>query len=134
MEAVQQLRSARRAHLSWVMKANALIQGIPLDKDQVPVKSTDCKFGQWYNSVSDMSSIPGFVDINKPHEELHAIYQEIFTLLIPVERTGLVSRFFGSKPVVSDHNKAKAKALFQSLKDQSDLVVEQLDKMEQQLI
>jgi len=134
MEAVQQLRSAKRAHLSWVMKANALIQGIPLDKEQVPVKSTECKFGQWYHSVAnDLIFVPGFHEIEQPHDKLHSIYQDIFTLLIPEEKKGVIARLLGSQPEVSEKNKEKAKLLFQSLKEQSDRVIEYLDKMEQEI-
>lgn len=135
IDVIQQLRSARRAHLRWVKSADALIQGIPLDKNQVPIESTDCTFGQWYNRASDdIHAIPGFEEINQPHEMLHSIYREIFTLLIPEKKKGLISRLFGSKPVVSEKNTQEARILFQLLKEQSDLIVEQLDRMEQQLL
>lgn len=134
VEAIKQIRAARRAHLSWVMKANALIQGIPLDEDQVPVSSKNCKFGRWYHAAGqDFRKITGFNEINGPHEELHAIYHQIFNLLIPEEQSGLIQKLLGSKPKVSDKNLKKARELFQSLKSQSEKVVEKLDFLEQNI-
>ena len=43
-DVVDTLRSAALAHKKWTANALALIEGVPLDKAQVPVNSTECEF------------------------------------------------------------------------------------------
>jgi hypothetical protein len=45
---LEQLRNAKKAHIAWVQRANALIEGLPVEQQQVPVNCTECKFGIWF--------------------------------------------------------------------------------------
>ena len=40
-EVLEKIRNARSAHKAWVAKAEALVAGIPLEKEQVPLLPTD---------------------------------------------------------------------------------------------
>ena len=54
------LHAAKKAHISWVSKAKALIEGLPIEKNQIPVDCTACKFGEWfYSDAQSLKAIPG---------------------------------------------------------------------------
>lgn len=81
-EVITTLKLAAVSHRAWVSNAQALIDGVPLDKDKVPVSATECEFGKWYYGDGQcLKSIPGFKEIEKPHDNLHQTYAEIFALL-----------------------------------------------------
>ena len=95
---VDTLRSAALAHKKWTANAHALINGIPLDKAQVPVNSTECEFGKWYYSDGqDLRDLPGFREVEDLHDRLHKTYMEIFVLLFGEvqNKTSFFGRLFG---------------------------------------
>ena len=47
-EIIALIRDAKSGHKKWTENAISLIQGFPLDKDQVPINATECTFGKWY--------------------------------------------------------------------------------------
>ena len=75
---MKRLKSARLSHLIWRNYAQALISGIAIDKEKVPVVHTDCDFGQWYYGDGQLlSSFPSFQAIEAPHKNLHSEYMQI---------------------------------------------------------
>jgi len=133
-ELIQNLRHARQSHKRWVGYASALIEGIPVDKGQVPVNFTDCQFGKWYyNEGQKLSSLPEFRDIEKTHEQLHIVYMQIFKLLFVEQKTSLFSKLIGKAAKINEQNKKEARDLFKSLDKSSNLIVEKLRELEQKL-
>ncbi len=129
-EILDRLRTAKSAHLGWVNRARALIDGKPMDKDKVPVKHTDCLFGKWYyGDGRKLASLPSYQAIEAPHDKLHAIYQEIFELLFSKEKSGFIARFFDSGEKREERRK-QAKAKFRELQQMSDVIVARLDALE----
>lgn len=118
-----QLRKAKSAHIRWRSYAQALINGIPLEADKVPVVHTDCEFGQWYFGPGQaLSPLNGFSEIAEPHEQLHAIYMEIFKHLFEPEKGSLFSRLIGR----SRRNEAARTAAVQNLMEELLRVSERL--------
>lgn len=73
LDLLKTVRSARRTHIRWAMKADALIHGIPLEKEQVPVNGTECSFGKWfYGEGQSLSALPSYKALEKPHFDLHS--------------------------------------------------------------
>ncbi|TNF99421.1 MAG: hypothetical protein EP297_05615 [Gammaproteobacteria bacterium] len=75
---MKRLKSARVSHLIWRSYAQALISGMAIDKEKVPVAHTDCDFGHWYYGDGQiLSSLPSFQAIESPHKNLHSEYMHI---------------------------------------------------------
>lgn len=134
IEAIQKINAAKRAHVSWVMKADALIQGIPLEKEQVPINGTECLFGQWYyGDGQGLLSLEEFKAIEEPHYMLHHSYAKIFKLLFEDDDHTFISKLFGN---YKRHETAKieqAKLIFPELKKHSEEVVRLLDNLASQI-
>ncbi|HOB62502.1 MAG TPA: CZB domain-containing protein [Candidatus Competibacteraceae bacterium] len=121
--------NAKRSHKTWVENAHSLIDGIPLDKEKVPVNSTSCKFGEWYyGDGQKLKRIPGFKEIEEQHDALHHTYREIFVLLFGEEES---SSFFRKLFGISQRSSAKklniAKEKVGKLDKQSITIMKMLD-------
>ncbi len=127
------IRNAKISHKRWVENALSLIEGVALDKSQVPVNATDCIFGKWYyNEGQALKSISIFREIESHHDTLHQLYREIFVLLFSEEHTkpSLLSRLFGSSAKLDKEKKQHAHDKFQLLEQQSKAIIKKLDDLE----
>ena len=81
---LNELRSAKVAHLKWVQRAKSLISGMPVEKEAIPLDYTDCVFGKWFYSVGqEIALMPGMsvIDtIGEKHTALHNMYFKIFQI------------------------------------------------------
>ncbi len=132
-EVMTTLKLATVSHRAWLSNAQALIDGIPLDKEKVPVNATECEFGKWYYGDGQrLKSLPGFKEIEKPHNKLHETYMEIFTLLYGEEnkKPSFFSKLIGSaqKAATEKQEAAKAKSLY--LQDHSAVVIDHLEQLQ----
>jgi hypothetical protein len=77
------IRRAKSSHIRWRSYAQGLIGGVPVDEDRLPIKHTDCRFGQWYfgEGTRDFGHLEIFKDLAGPHEMLHALYAQIHELV-----------------------------------------------------
>lgn len=127
------IRNAKAAHKRWVENALSLIEGLPLDKSQVPVNATDCLFGQWYYSEGQsFKPIPSFRDIEEHHDMLHKVYREIFLLLFNEENSkpSLLSRLFGTAQKSSKEKQKLARDRYNFLQQKSKDIIKKLDELE----
>ncbi len=130
---LNRLRTAKSAHLGWVNRAHALIEGKPVDKEKVPVMPTDCIFGKWYYSDGrKLASLPSYQAIEEPHNRLHAIYQEIFDLLFGQDRENIIVRLLdrGRK---QEKRRVQARQKFLELQQVSDEILSRLDALERDI-
>lgn len=133
-EILNQLRAAKTAHIQWRSYAQALISGLPVEQDQVPVIHTQCKFGQWYyGSGQNLSSLPGYEAIEAPHEILHQVYMKIFKVLFAEDDRSAFSKLFGSKSKLNKKRQDEADALMQNLLSVSRTLLEAIALLEQEL-
>lgn len=77
------LRRAKSSHIRWRAYAQGLVGGVAVDEDRLPIKHTDCKFGQWYfgEGMEQLGHLDIFKDIQGPHEMLHGVYEQIHGLV-----------------------------------------------------
>lgn len=130
-EVLSQLRLAKSAHIQWRAYAQALIAGIPVEKDHVPVIHTNCKFGKWYYGPGqELSSLSSYGAIETPHEMLHQIYIKIFKLLFVADDRSIFKKIFGSKRLANKRNQEEAEALMQKLLSVSGTLLEAINLLE----
>jgi hypothetical protein len=135
-EVITLLRQAKTGHKKWVENAISLIEGLPLDKNQVPVNGTECMFGQWYYGEGQgLKSLKAFKEIEQYHDGLHRIYREIFVLLFEEEsKPSLLTRLFGISRKVSEEKKLAAHEKLQALKLQSRSIMKKVDELEEAIL
>ncbi len=133
-EIIQRLQAARAAHKAWVARAEALVSGLPLDKDQVPVLPTDCAFGQWYYGPGQMlRRLPAYQALEKPHDHLHRIYMEIFKMLYSEPEVSMFGRLLGKRARLMKQQQARAETLLVELRGTSRDLCDILERLEDQV-
>ncbi len=128
-ETIQQLRSARATHKAWLVRAEAMVNGLPVDQDQVPVEATRCGFGKWY--YGDGRRLQGFSVFNKVeavHNALHKTYSDIYKLLS--EEVSGMNKLFGQGKKFKKSNQHQAGMLLPQLHAQYDDIILFLDILE----
>ena len=136
-ETVEHLHSAKKAHVKWVQRAKALIEGLPIEKDAIPVDCTECKFGQWfYGDGQNLNAIPGMDclhEIETLHFNLHDMYMKIFKVYFGEMNRSFFSKLFNMKKKVSESDKEIAREYYNQLLDISNQLLEVIDKLERRL-
>ncbi len=134
---IELLQKAKKAHIQWVVRAQALTEGLPIQKESIPVAYTECAFGQWlYSNGQEITKMPGMdvmKEIESKHCELHSVYLKIFTIYFPDARKGLFAKIFSAKHKVSPEQQAEAKEQFKVLKGISDELTDMLGRLERRL-
>lgn len=134
-EVLSQLRGAKSAHIQWRSYAQALIVGIPVQQDHVPVIHTECKFGKWYYGPGQqLSSLSSYGAIDTPHEMLHQIYMKIFKLLFGEDDRSALKKLFGSKAKNKQKNQQEAEALMQKMLSVSNTLLEAINLLEREVM
>jgi len=133
-DVLMKLAEARVSHLRWVAKAEALVEGVPLDRDQVPFLATDCDFGHWYHGEGRaLRKLPSYAMLDEPHQKLHFVYMEIFKILYSEEERSSIARFFGLHRKNQSEAQHRAKQLIPQLKEASQAVLHALDRLSEDL-
>ena len=139
--AITFLHDAKKSHLWWVSHANAIVEGRPVEQDEVPLHATECAFGCWYyGNGSALSQLPAFRKIEVPHLHLHEIYLHIHVLLKVGKKeqdTSRLGRLLGARHQVKAEKAAaaaEAQALLADLKAASLEIVRHVDDLLAQLL
>jgi hypothetical protein len=139
--AITFLHDAKKSHLWWVSHASAIIEGRPVEQDEVPLHCTECAFGCWYyGNGSVLSQISAFQRIDEPHQRLHAIYLHIHVLLKVGQKEQDNSRLgclLGAGRKLKAEKQAadaKAHALLQDMKAASREIVAHVDDLQAVLL
>ncbi len=126
---ITRLEEARIAHIQWVARAEALIQGVPLNQDAVPLVDTDCAFGQWYYGEGRiLRHLPHYKLLHEYHQQVHRIYMDIFTLLYQESDKKNFLQWIGVQQASSDNTRQQARALLPKLKQASQELLMVLDQ------
>jgi hypothetical protein len=134
-EILMQLRAAKTAHIQWRSYAQALMAGLPVDQDHVPVVSTTCKFGKWYYGAGQsLSSLSAYEAIELPHDALHQIYMRIFKILFSEQDRSLFQKLFGTKGQLDKKRQVEAEALMQHLLSVSRTLLDAIALLEQEVM
>lgn len=133
-EALNMLHAARAAHVQWRARAQALAAGLPVEKEQVPVLHTDCKFGKWYYGPGQaLSFLESFRAVEEPHEQLHAIYMRMFGALFGETNKSVFSKLFGSQRKQDAKRLAEAQEEVKHLVAISRTLLEAIEWLEKDL-
>jgi hypothetical protein len=147
---LQHLHDAKYAHKDWVKKAERLVHGLngykgkkvqwEVDKTFIPLDSSDCSFGQWFNAqayhLSRLDKIGRFINrIEEHHTQLHETYSDIYAIffVIPQNRSLLHKLFTMNSKKVSEEEREKARIHFSYLKRSSKELLEVLDILEEKI-
>lgn len=139
-QVIEQLRNAKSAHIKWVQKAKLLINGIEVDKDAIPVNSTECKFGKWFygdaQSLCALSNNPAecMTSIEQLHFELHDVYMNIFAIYFSKPDDGFFSKIFGKKKKVSEDEAKVAQEYFNKLEEISKMLLDEINRLERRVL
>jgi len=130
-EILTALRNARAAHKAWVARAEALVMGLPLEKEQVPMLPTDCIFGRWYyGDGMALQKLPGYAELEKPHDDLHRTYMQIFKLLYDEPDVSVIKRWLGHSKKLKAKQLEEAKALLPVLAKLSEQMCQKLEVLD----
>ncbi|HIP06733.1 MAG TPA: hypothetical protein EYG66_02530 [Mariprofundaceae bacterium] len=128
-ETVQQLRAARALHKAWFVRAEALVNGLPVTQEQTPVRAMECEFGRWLKSAEGrLRDFSVLRDIKLTHDSLHQVYADIFNLLFP-QPTGM-GKLFGQSKKTKASNHLEAEILLTRLQGQYDTLTNLLAALE----
>ncbi len=133
-EILAQLRLAKSAHIQWRSYAQAITAGIPVENDHVPVLHTSCKFGKWYyGQGQQLSTLSSYSGIDTPHEVLHQIYKEIYSLLFGEGSRSTLRKMLGLKSKVTRKKRERVDELMQNLLDVSGTLLEAINVLEKEV-
>ncbi len=136
-ETLLHLREAKKAHIKWVHRAKALTEGFPVEKESIPMDSTDCAFGLWfYGEGQTLGMKPGmdcFKEIERKHEELHDTYLKIFKIYFGDFDRSFFSKLFNFKKQISVHEQQAASDYFTGLKKISEELLSMIERLERRV-
>jgi len=128
---IAQLRKAKTAHIRWRSYAQALVSGIPMDEGKVPVIYTDCDFGRWYYGEGQaLAGLAGYRAIDDPHEQLHAVYLDIFQHLFEDDDISLFDRLRGRKVRTPENRQLEIHGKLEELLRISERLLSYIDELE----
>jgi hypothetical protein len=134
-DALEKLRKAKGAHIKWRAYAQALVSGVAISDDNIPVEHTDCAFGKWYYGAGrqQLCHLASYEGINTPHEMLHAIYKRIFDVLhSPPRRRGLRG-LFSTRFSREAEQMERARYYMEEMVGVSETLLRALDILEQEI-
>jgi len=137
---LRQLRSAKAAHINWVQKAKLLIEGVEIDKNTIPINSTECQFGQWFYSDAQKlnelrnNSLDCMKNIENYHAQLHDIYLQIFKLYYLIENRGFFKKLFNKKKKINEETTKKGREYLIQLEKISKELLAEIGRLERRVI
>jgi len=139
-EVLSQLRAAKEAHVNWVQKAKMLISGFTIDKDAIPVNSTECRFGKWfYSDAQKLNALQNnplecMTNIEHLHFQLHDVYLNIFKIYYDMSEQGFFAKLFGIKRKIEESDKKLAIVYFDEMEKISTHLIEEINLMERRIL
>jgi nicotinate-nucleotide pyrophosphorylase len=133
-QALESLQSAKTAHIQWRARAQALVAGVSVAQEQVPVIYTECKFGKWYYGAGQsLNFLESFRAVEDPHEQLHNVYMKIFNILFGEDHRSFLSSLFTSKRKHDAVKLAEAQKLLDHLVAISRTLLEAIELLEKDI-
>lgn len=131
---LKEIRSAKRAHIAWVGRAELLAKGFPVTEDQAPLSHAECEFGTWYlKAGAALKEIDSFKAIDAPHKALHDAYADIYKALFKQKNVSFFGRMIGKGAKIKEQNKPLIADKLRTLESASNEVVKHLDTFENML-
>jgi hypothetical protein len=132
--ALNAIRKAKAAHIKWRSYAQALVAGVDVSDEKVPVAHTNCDFGRWYygQGQAELGGLDSFQGIAAPHEMLHAIYSKIFDTLYRQEKRSLLQKIFARETAHGRYDQARA--YMADLVAASETLLTAIDLLEKEIV
>ena len=137
---LQHIHNAKKAHLHWVKRARHLVEGLPINKDFIPLEATSCHFGKWFYTegmyLKNIESTRKLIqEIEIEHDKLHESYKNIYKIffIIPEQKSLLQKFFLFNYHSISKNEQEKAKIYFKYLKRTSEELVDTLTHLEEKI-
>ena len=134
---LEALSAAKAAHIKWVNRARNLIGGIPVEKEAIPIDSTECAFGKWFylegSKLNGFGSMDCLSVIENYHFDLHDKYLKIFTIYFGDDRRGFFSKLLNKKKKVTDNEIRLARDYFEQLEASSRKLLDEISRLERRL-
>jgi hypothetical protein len=133
-DALEKLRKAKGAHIKWRAYAQALVSGVAVSEEKIPVEHTDCIFGKWYHGEgkTKLGHLISYDGIYAPHEMLHEIYKRIFQVLQEPEKLSLKT-LFSSRATRENRRMEMARTYMEELVGVSETLLRALDMLEDEI-
>lgn len=137
IDVLKSIRAARRSHTQWVEKAKSLVNGLPVEKEQIPLDVTECSFGEWFycdgQILLSFFTEEAIAKLDSKHKELHDIYMKIFKIYFPEDKGSFLSNLFKRKVVISAQDENAALAYLHNLEEVSKELISYLNIIEKKL-
>ncbi len=136
-EVLTSIRAARRAHIIWVDSAKALVNGLEVKKEQIPIAVTACDFGKWFycdgQILLSLFSEHAVKKLDNKHKELHDTYMKIFKIYFPVQKRSLLAKLMKRKKKITANDEYNALVYLADLEKISDELISYLNIIEKKL-
>jgi hypothetical protein len=136
-DVLKSIRSARRAHVIWVDRAKALVNGLVVRKEQIPLEVTECDFGKWFycdgQILLSLFTEEVVKKLDNKHKELHDIYMKIFKIYFPVEKRSLWEKLLKREKKITANDEYNALVYLRNLEEISNELISYLNIMEKKL-
>lgn len=136
-DVLRSIRSARRAHVIWVDRAKALVNGLEVKKEQIPLEVTECDFGKWFycdgQILLSIFTEEAVKKLDYKHKELHDIYMKIFKIYFSVKKRSLWAKLLKRKKKITANDEYNALVYLRNLEEISDELISYLNIMEKKL-
>jgi len=136
-EVLASIRGARRAHIMWVDRAKALVNGLDIKKEQIPIAVTECDFGKWFycdgQILLSLFTERAVKKLDNKHKELHDVYMKIFKIYFPVVRRSLFAKLLKRKKKITANDEYNSLIYLNDLEKISDDLISYLNIIEKKL-
>jgi hypothetical protein len=128
-EIIMNIRAAKAAHVRWKSFVQIALRGIITEssKADIPIVQTECDFGKWYyGDGMALSMLTNFAALEEPHEMVHEMYIQIYTL----QKAKLRGGFFTNTRKLLKRRQQEIGALMANLNDYTKILLGTLHQLE----
>ena len=126
---IMNVRSAKASHVRWKSYVQIALRGIITDssKIDIPIVQTECDFGKWYyGDGMALTMLSNFAALEEPHEMVHEMYIQIYTL----QKAKLRGGFFSNKRKMLKRRQQEIVTLMANLNDYTKILLGILYQLE----
>lgn len=136
-EVLISIRVARREHIIWVDNAKALVNGLDVKKEQIPIAITACNFGKWFycdgQILLSLFTEHAVKKLDNKHKELHDTYMKIFKIYFSVGKRSFLAKLLKRKKKITANEEYNALVYLADLEKISDELISYLNIIEKKL-
>jgi len=136
-EVLINIRTARRTHIIWVDRVKALVNGLDIKKEQIPIAVTECDFGKWFycdgQILLSLFRENAIKKLDNKHKELHDVYMKIFKIYFTVQKRSFLEKLLKRKKKIMASDEYNALVYLSDLEKISDELISYLNIIEKKL-